>query len=339
MTSSPTINNIVDLYRIIDEQPEWAEALRSRLLGAELLAMPRQLAQLTAETRDLRAITEKLAETAAEHTVQLVEHTRQLAELTTQVKEHTVQLAELTTQVKEHTVQLTELTTQVKEHTVQLTELTTQVKEHTVQLTELTTQVKEHTVQLTELTAQVKEHTVQLTEQSRQIAELTTQVKEHTVQLTEQSRQLTELRRIAENHTARMERIGDDTGNLKGMFAEIQAEKTIVAIAADFDLHDPVLVSQTELMKMALQLGLDPDTRKSFVRADIVFQARDEAGNALYAAVEVSWTADWRDTGRARRNAALLEQATGYPAWSIVAGNRWVNDLDWTGIRWFLLEA
>ena len=206
-------------------------------------------------------------------------------------------------------------------------------------MAELTTQVKEHTVQLTELTAQVKEHTVQLTEQSRQIAELTTQVKEHTVQLTEQSRQLTELRRIAENHTARMERIGDDTGNLKGMFAEIRAEKTIAAIAADFDLQDPVLVSQTELMKMALQLGLDPDTRKSFVRADIVFQARDEAGNALYAAVEVSWTADWRDTGRARRNAALLEQATGYPAWSIVAGNRWVNDLDWTGIRWFLLEA
>ena len=136
-----------------------------------------------------------------------------------------------------------------------------------------------------------------------------------------------------------MERIGDDTGNLKGMFAEIRAEKTIAAIAADFDLYDPVLVSQTELLKMALHLGLDPDTRKSFVRADIVFQARDEAGNALYAAVEVSWTADWRDTGRARRNAALLEQATGYPAWSIVAGNRWVNDLDWTGIRWFLLEA
>ena len=304
MTSSPTINNIVDLYRIIDEQPEWAEALRSRLLGAELLAMPRQLAQLTAETRDLRAITEKLAETAAEHTVQLTE-------LTTQVKEHTVQLTELTAQVKEHTIQLTEQSRQIAD-------LTTQVKEHTVQLSE-------QSRQMAELTTQVKEHTVQLTE-------LTTQVKEHTVQMTE-------LRRIAENHTARMDRIGDDTSNLKGMVAEIQAEKTIVAIAADFNLHDPVLVSQTELLKMALQLGLDPDTRKSFVRADIVFQARDEAGNALYAAVEVSWTADWRDTGRARRNAALLEQATGYPAWSIVAGNRWVNDLDWTGIRWFLLEA
>ena len=311
MTSSPTINNIVDLYRIIDEQPEWAEALRSRLLGAELLAMPRQLAQLTAETRDLRAITEKLAETAAEHTVQLAQLTAETRDL----RAITEKLAET---AAEHTRQLTEHTRQLTEHTRQMAELTTQVKEHTVQMAE-------QSRQMVELTTQVKEHTVQLTE-------LTTQVKEHTVQLTE-------LRRISANHTARMDRIGDDTSNVRGMVAEIQAEKTIVAIAADFDLHDPVLVSQTELLKMALQLGLDPDTRKSFVRADIVFQARDEAGNALYAAVEVSWTADWRDTGRARRNAALLEQATGYPAWSIVAGNRWVNDLDWTGIRWFLLEA
>ena len=311
MTSSPTINNIVDLYRIIDEQPEWAEALRSRLLGAELLAMPRQLAQLTAETRDLRAITEKLAETAAEHTVQLAQLTAETRDL----RAITEKLAET---AAEHTRQLTEHTRQLTEHTRQMAELTTQVKEHTVQMAE-------QSRQMVELTTQVKEHTVQLTE-------LTTQVKEHTVQLTE-------LRRISANHTARMDRIGDDTSNLRGMVAEIQAEKTVVAIAADFDLRDPVLVSQTELLKMALQLGLDPDTRKSFVRADIVFQARDETGNALYAAVEVSWTADWRDTGRARRNAALLEQATGYPAWSIVAGNRWVNDLDWTGIRWFLLEA
>ena len=304
MTSSPTINNIVDLYRIIDEQPEWAEALRSRLLGAELLAMPRQLAQLTAETRDLRAITEKLAETAAEHTVQLAQLTAETRDLRAITEKLAETAAEHTRQLTEHTRQMAELTTQVKEHTVQMAE-------QSRQMVELTTQVKEHTVQLTELTTQVKEHTVQLTE----------------------------LRRISANHTARMDRIGDDTSNLKGMVAEIQAEKTIVAIAADFDLRDPVLVSQTELLKMALQLGLDPDTRKSFVRADIVFQARDETGNALYAAVEVSWTADWRDTGRARRNAALLEQATGYPAWSIVAGNRWVNDLDWTGIRWFLLEA
>ena len=296
MTSSLAIDTVVDLYRIIDEQPEWAEALRNRLLGAELLAMPRQLAQLTEETRALRAITETLVETAAEHTRQLVEQSRQIADLRRIVEGHTAQLAELTTQVKEHTVQLTELTIQVKEHTVQLTELTTQVKEHTVQLTELTTQVKEHTVQLTEL------------------------------------------RRISDNQTARMGRIEQDSSSLKNMHSEAQIDKNITAVAGEVDLYHPIRVTQEELMTMARQLGLDRDTRRSFIRADLVFKAQDDQDNPIYGAVEVSWTADYRDTNRARRNAALLEKATDCPALAIVASHRWEQELDWNNIHWYQLE-
>ena len=261
MTTAPAINNIADLYRIIDEQPEWGEALRSRLLGAELLAMPRQLAQLTEETRALRGVTEKLAETAAEHTLQLAE-LRRISE------SHTEQLAELRRISESHTAQLAELTTQVKEHTAQLTEL----------------------------------------------------------------------RRISDNQTTRMGRIEADTSNVKGIAAQLLAEKTITAIAADMDLYDPIQVPQRELLKMARQLGLDKNTRQSFVEADIVFQAQTGEDNAVYGAVEVSWTADFRDTSRARRNAELLTQATGSAALSIVAGNRWVYDLDWTGIHWFQLS-
>ena len=257
MTTAPAINNIADLYRIIDEQPEWAEALRSRLLGAELLAMPRQLAQLTAETRALREVTEKLAETATEHT-------RQLADLRRIAENHTAQLTELTAQVKEHTVQLTELTTQVKEHTVQLTKLSL----------------------------------------------------------------------IATNHDFRIDRANEDLGRLKNMHSEDQARRDLTAIAGYADLFKPVLITQEELMTMARQLGLDKDTRNSFVRADLVFRAQDEADNAVYGAVEVSWTADYRDTNRARRNARLLQQATGIPAIAIVVSNRWERELDWTDIHW-----
>ncbi len=296
MTSPLAIDTVVDLYRIIDEQPEWAEALRNRLLGAELLAMPRQLAQLTEETRALRAITETLAETAAEHTRQLAEQSRQIADLRRIVEGHTAQLTELTTQVKEHTVQLTELTTQVKEHTIQLTELTTQVKEHTAQLAELTTQVKEHTVQLTEL------------------------------------------RRISDNQTARMGRIEQDSSSLKNMHSEAQIDKNITAVAGEVDLYHPIRVTQEELMTMARQLGLDRDTRRSFIRADLVFKAQDDQDNPIYGAVEVSWTADYQDTNRARRNAALLEKATDCPALAIVASNRWEQELDWNNIHWYQLE-
>ena len=278
MTTAPTINNIADLYRIIDEQPEWGEALRSRLLGAELLAMPRQLAQLTAETRALRGVTEQLVETAAEHTSQLAEQSRQLADLRRITESHTEQLAALRRISENHTAQLTELTTQVKEHTLQLTELTTQVKEHTVQLTRLSL--------------------------------------------------------IATNHDARIDRANEDLGRLKNMHSEDQARRDLTAIAGYADLFKPVLVTQEELMTMARQLGLDKDTRNSFVRADLVFRAQDEEDNAIYGAVEVSWTADYRDTNRSRRNARLLTQATGIPAIAIVVSNRWERELDWTDIHW-----
>ena len=285
MTTAPAINNIADLYRIIDEQPEWAEALRSRLLGAELLAMPRQLAQLTAETRALREVTEKLAETATEHT-------RQLADLRRISESHTEQLAELRRISESHTEQLADLRRISENHTAQLTELTTQVKEHTVQLTELTTQVKEHTVQLTKLSL------------------------------------------IATNHDFRIDRANEDLGRLKNMHSEDQARRDLTAIAGYADLFKPVPVTQEELMTMARQLGLDKDTRNSFVRADLVFRAQDAEDNAVYGAVEVSWTADYRDTNRARRNARLLQQATGIPAIAIVVSNRWERELDWTDIHW-----
>ena len=42
-----TINNIEDLVRILDENPEWLEAVRTRLLTRELLELPQVVADLT----------------------------------------------------------------------------------------------------------------------------------------------------------------------------------------------------------------------------------------------------------------------------------------------------
>ena len=45
-----TINTIEDLIRILDDNPEWLEALRARLLTRELLEMPNTLAQFMEST-------------------------------------------------------------------------------------------------------------------------------------------------------------------------------------------------------------------------------------------------------------------------------------------------
>ena len=56
ITIMTTINNIADLVRILKDQPEWAESIRSILLSQELLDLPAQFAnfvQLTSQNLEL----------------------------------------------------------------------------------------------------------------------------------------------------------------------------------------------------------------------------------------------------------------------------------------------
>ena len=309
--SSPTIiNDITDLHRILDEQPQWADAIRSRLLSPELLAMPQRLAQLTEQTADLREVA--------------AEHTRQLADLREVAAEHTRQLGDLREVAAEHTRQLADLREVVVEHTRQLEALTIQVKE-------LREVAAEHTRQLAELREVVAEHT-------RQLAELTVQVKELRETAQENTRQLVELRRVTELQTVRMNRMESDISKVKGLTAQLLAERTIAGIADELDLFSSVQVPAAELAQFARQLQLDRPTRRSFINADLIFLAQDAHDTPTYCAVEVSWTVGPWDLLRARRNAELLKQATGIAAQAVAAGDRYEDNLDWDGVVWFQLE-
>ena len=48
--AATTINTIEDLIRVLDENPEWLEALRARLLTRELLELPQRLADFVEAT-------------------------------------------------------------------------------------------------------------------------------------------------------------------------------------------------------------------------------------------------------------------------------------------------
>lgn len=48
MATAMTINSIQDLVRVLDEHPEWVEALRVRLLTREVLELPQRLADFVA---------------------------------------------------------------------------------------------------------------------------------------------------------------------------------------------------------------------------------------------------------------------------------------------------
>ena len=68
--------------------------------------------------------------------------------------------------------------------------------------------------------------------------------------------------------------------------------------------------------------GIPTNELRSFRRADLIIEATDEDGNPCYIAVEISFTANGRDTSRALRNAGFLTRFTGKHVYSAVAGLR-----------------
>ena len=290
-TPGPTVvNDIADLYRILDEQPQWKEALRHQLLGPELLAVPQRLDQLTAGIRELRETVSQLEQTVSQLAETAAEHTRQFVELRETAVEHTRQIAELREIAAEHTRQLAELTVQVHE-----------------------------------LRETAADHT-------RQFAELRETAAENT-------RQIVELRRITTNQTTRMNRMENDMSEVKGMLAEFRTERTCSLIADASKLAGPEPIPTAEMIRFANRLDLESSTRDSFIRADLVFLAQDREDSPRYAAVEISWTVGQWDIDRARRNAALIEQATGIPALAGAAGTRCEEQLDWSEVAWVRLIA
>ena len=88
--------------------------------------------------------------------------------------------------------------------------------------------------------------------------------------------------------------------------------------------------------------GISKHELRSFRLADIVLRATDNAGAECYLAVEVSYTANGRDTSRAQRNARFLTRFTGRRAYAVVAGLRFDErirrSVESGAIAWYQLD-
>ena len=119
-----------------------------------------------------------------------------------------------------------------------------------------------------------------------------------------------------------MQKVVDDVGRLKGFMTENVVRRDASGIAMDMGFANPRLLTREEAAYIAYSpalADLPRNERISFRKADAIIEASDEAGETCYVALEVSYTADERDTARALRNADLLRRATGVPAVAAVA--------------------
>ena len=112
----------------------------------------------------------------------------------------------------------------------------------------------------------------------------------------------------------------DDMGIIKGFFVADIARGEADMIASEIGLEYLRTISKRELMSLARghSENISVNDLRSFRSADLVIEASD-GGNTTYIAVEASFTADERDTGRALRNARLLGDYTGQPARAVIA--------------------
>ena len=144
---------------------------------------------------------------------------------------------------------------------------------------------------------------------------------------------------------ARFDRIEGDLSYFKNRFSESQVAEQAATIAMAMGFTLVRLLSNSDLVQMCQQPDaqlLPQNDLISFTRADLVLEVSDEHGNHQFIPVEVSYTADQRDTDRARRNADYITRFTGQPAHAALASAR--NDhgiqslIDEGAVWWYPLE-
>ena len=143
----------------------------------------------------------------------------------------------------------------------------------------------------------------------------------------------------------RFARLEGDISNMKDTYAISKTAREAIGIAREMGFKLARTLTYEDLLEMHLAAdtaGIDTPSLRSFRRADLVIEVTDGNGATHYIAMEISYTADKRDTDRATRNAAFLTRFTGHPAHAAIASIR--NDreiqsvIDGGQVYWYELE-
>ncbi len=238
-----TINTMEDLIQVLDEHPEWLEALRARLLTRELLELPNTLAMFAAEMREFRAQVDRFV--AATNN------------------------------------RLDGIDARFDKVDARLDGIDTRFDKVDARLDGIDTRFEKVDARFDGVDARL------------------------------------------DGHDLMFKRITDDLGQLKGAHARNAALEDAAIIARDLGLQRTKSLSREELLDLidaADTANISVDDLRSFRVADLIMEAAAEDGEICYVAVEISYTANGRDTRRAIRNAEFLTRFTGKRSFAVVSG-------------------
>ena len=298
------IPDIVDLVKILREQPEWAETLRAILLTRELLELPENLARLTARVEEFIAEQTETNRMLAEQQARLAEQQARLTEQQARLNE---QLARLTARVEKFIVQQTETNRRFAEQQARL-EL------FIAEQTEINKLILERLARQKSDTAELKATTGRL---ETDVSELKSD--------------MSGVKATLGRMEGRISRLEGAVGRLDGADLERKIHANIAGIVCQrLDLYRPqvlqsVLVSPVlelfDILDPARAAGrIDRSQYQSLLRADIILSARDGAAQRVYVVIEISRTVHDDDLTRARERADIMAAASGAPTIAVAMG-------------------
>ncbi len=293
------VKDLRDLVRLLEEHPEWRAELRRLLLSEEIVRLPEEVAQLSRDIRELRAVTSELiaAHTAALERFARVEHA--IAALRETVEAEAAQARALQETVRQETEQ-------VREHSRQIGELRETVAEHSRQIAQLRETVAEHSRQIAQLRETVREHSEQLREHSRQIAELRAAVERLTQEFV-QFREAVEQRFLRVE--ARLDRVENRLDQLVGITLELRSQQRLSSWLG-FVL-EKIKVRPPGDWAEQLRPLVGAAVFDEVLDADLLVRGRlrRDPSIELWLVVEVSGVVDRTDVERAVTRAMVLQPA------------------------------
>ena len=271
-----------EFLRVLDEDPEFRQRVRRRILSAELIELPERLAEL------------------AQQFAAFASHVN---EFITEQRLRNIRQEEFNTEMRQFVEEQRDVNARVDGRLDQMDERLDRVDG---QLDRMDGRLDRMDGRLDRMDGRLDQVDKRLDRMDGRLD----QVDEHLDRVDGRLDQVDE----------RLQTITAGLGDLKGHAAGRAVRDHFEAILDQLGLKYVKLLSRHDLIAMLGRApDIPAGTRQSFFRADLVLQAADADGATHYVAAEASYTADRRDTDRSVRNAGFLERFTSCPAHAVVA--------------------
>ena len=308
-----TINTMEDLMQLLDGNPEWLEAVRARVLTRELLELPELFRQQRAEFMQLTA-------EFAQHRADFAQHLERFDRLSGEFTRHRVDFVRHLERFDRLLAEVVQLRADFVQHLAQFDRLAVEFAQHRAEFVR-------HLERFDRLLEEFAEHRAEFARHQDRFMQLADEFAQHRAEFIEHRRDLSrDLSQVKAGHALYMSsRMGPHFAQELGLRYRRKVEMEDLAAMTH---------NRTELTR---------GQRKSFNLSDLVFVAAEEDGEECYVVVEVSYTANGRDSQRALEHAGMLTRFTGQRALAAVAATRYDYDLqpllDSGRLHWLELEV